>query len=259
MNIDQGLPQNNLKRTEDGKYIYRMEDGSFDIIIAVEPALTVLSKDAKESQLCGHHPRSRRYYDTVQDATQNGYLAVYPLNTRFYTPMPNTQIGVFTTASIITAERGKSEIYHCDSDILYRVGFFKSEYQVNRSLTDLVTDMVNVNQYTTVLCVHSTYTIEMAKSVVEKTEYGEAYLAIPDPISVSKSIGMVETGNFSETDNGSIIIFTNEPSVREFNGTEYTPNVADGKVQKSHIEKFDLPIVIDYDNVFGINIWGYRV
>lgn len=31
MNVDQGLPQNNLKRTPDGKYIYKMEDGSFDI------------------------------------------------------------------------------------------------------------------------------------------------------------------------------------------------------------------------------------
>jgi hypothetical protein len=60
------------------------------------------------------------------------------------------------------------------------------------------------------------------------------------------------------TDTGSIVVVTSEPAVRPFTGLVYKNNLADGKVQTSFLNNLSSTMVISYNSVSGLIIWGIK-
>jgi hypothetical protein len=78
------------------------------------------------------------------------------------------------------------------------------------------------------------------------------------PEMVDENIGTANEVSVATYKNNGEIVFTNEPAIRIFTGKEYGPNIAEGKIQKSDMQKFTGPVTIDYDPVVGITLWGVQ-
>lgn len=240
-----------------GKTIF-WEDGSTSIIgsVASGVATTIDTTPKSVSQLLMLDPTERLYYDTTSDITQNGNLAVWPLNLRNYDKTPNSNISTYHNSVLMKAVRDVNKIFYSSTTDYRSFGYHHPVFQVNDSLEEGIRCMLTVNDLMCVLTTSSTHHVNPKDSQVITNEFGEYYLLLRDPFLVHNAIGATHQFKWKYGEKGDVCIITNEPAIRFFNGNTYGRNLADGKIQHTILQKMNDIIFLSYSSVGGIHIWG---
>jgi hypothetical protein len=242
-----------------GALIY-WDDHSYSIIKSIESAteMTTLDTASKGPSYAVINPTSRNFCDSITDVTLKGYLSSWPLQTRFYETFPNVNIATYDDGILLGAERDKTEIHYTTSDDIYHLGVYRTTVQRNDKLMDGVRSLFAVAGVLAILTQNETHYLNPKQSEVVENEFGEYYTKLADPILVQKNIGATHWLKFAPGSKGDIAVLTSEPALRFFNGTEYSKDYSNGAIKITELQRMNEFMVIDYDPIAGINIWGRK-
>ena len=119
--------------------------------------------------------------------------------------------------------------------------------------------MFTVNDLMCVLTTNSTHNFNpKAMQIVEDSQYGEYYLQSGEPYLVHNGIGTTHPFKYRYGEKGDVLVLTNEPAVRFFNGHSYNKNLADGRIQQTELQKMNSTMLLSYSSSGGIHLWGKK-
>jgi len=204
-------------------------------------------------------PSYRVFFDTINKANRIGQLEFWPLRTRFYRPLPYSDVSAYNRGNIVTAVTNRSEIYYSDTNETRSMGYYDVNRQSSNSIEDGIRAIFVVNNLFIVCTLDKTFSVNQRQAnVVADLETGTYYTSLPDPVLVQDGIGTSHQYKISNGPNGEKIVITNEPAIRSFGNTGYGPNLAEGSIQETEIQLMSNNMVIDYDKIGGLFIWGKR-
>jgi hypothetical protein len=241
--------------TEDdiGKPIF-WRDGTVSYLISTTQTL---DSDSKASQRAYINPTERNYHDTMTDNVRDGYAQYLTLKTRFYNKLPQSNLAAYNKGLLVVALRDYNKLYYTGTADLTTIGYHHP-FQINDSIEKGIRCMFVVSDIFTFLTTSSTHTINPKQAQVLETNFGEFYTVMPDAFLVNGTIGGASQHRWSESEKGDVMIITNEPAVRFFDGATYTANVADGKIQHTELQLLNENMLMSYSATGGVHIWGFR-
>ncbi len=211
-------------------------------------------------------PKTRCWTDTVRD---NPYLTTpnlrsritnYSLQNRFFTPMPNCNVGEVTANMLWAALRQDSIVYYCPADTNYRhqAGYHYQQEQ-REFIQDAIMEMSEIGDYLSIKCVHTTRALPLNTfTSIELTSAGTAIIKCAGNFMVDEHVGIKHYGGVCRIDRKQQIVITSEPGIRLFNGLEYGDNLATDRIIKD-LEKMKVGYACCYDPVNGFTFWGLDV
>lgn len=239
-----------------GKVIF-WEDGDISTIKDVTGVVaTTLDTIAKSERYALMNPSYRSYYDGVNDNKRKGQISSWPLRTRYYTQMPYSNLAVYNNGIIIEAITDKGEVYYSDALELRSMGYHHENNQTIKSIEEGIRTVFIVNNMFTICTVLNTYTINQSQGIVQEDDDGGYWVALPSPTIAKHGIGTARQYCVTDGPDGTKLVYTNEPAIRTFNGFEYGENLAKDKIMSKGLQKMSYNVILDYDKVSGIHIWG---
>jgi hypothetical protein len=79
---------------------------------------------------------------------------------------------------------------------------------------------------------------------------------LQDPSVVSNVVGATPSSGAQELEDGSEILVTNEPAVKTISTNKESINYAEGRIQKSDLQKMKNVFVGAYNSICGWFLWG---
>lgn len=208
-------------------------------------------------------PKTRKWYDSLRD---NPYLTSpnlrsritnYSLQNRFFTPMPNCNIGEVTANMLWTALRQDSIIYYCPADTNYRhqAGYHYQQEQ-REFVQDAIMEMSETGDYLSIKCIHTTRSLPLNTfTTFELAAAATSIIKCAGNFMVDEHIGIKHYGGVCRLDRKQQIVITNEPGIRIFNGQDYGENLATDRIAKE-LEKMKVGFACCYDPINGFTFWG---
>jgi hypothetical protein len=249
-------------KQDEGSTIY-WEDGFVDTIGEIEvvggvvTSVKTLSNEPRLEQYIMKNPTERAYYDILNDNRLLGNMKVWALNTRFYKPLASSNIATYHNGIFVTAVRNSNEYSYSSASDFRHLGYHHASKQRNDGIEKGIRCMLTVGDNICILTTSSTHAINPKNAVViENEEFGEFFLFLPDPVMVNSAIGTTHQFKWKNGEKGDVVIVTNEPAVRFFNGNTYDRNLAEGYIQLSDINLMEEVIFMSYSNSGGIHLWG---
>lgn len=236
-----------------GKPIF-WSDGTISYLTSTT---TTLDSDIKVSQRAYISPTERSYYDTMSDNIRDGYAYYHTLKTRFYDKLPQSNLASYNKGLLVLALRDYNKLYYSDTSDLPSIGY-NHPNQVNDSIEKGIRCLLTVKDVFAIFTTTTTHTINPKQSTVLETDFGEFYTAMPDAFLVNGSIGASGQFRWALGEKGDVMIITNEPAVRFFDGTTFTANLADGRIQNTELKLLNDDMLTSYSSIGGIHIWGFR-
>lgn len=235
------------------------QDGSTSVIKTVTNTTTVetIDSDNKSSQAAAIHPIKRQMHDTITDTTLRARAKSWPLRTRFYTRMPESNLAAVAPGFLFIAPREFNELYYCSTNNPYDIGYYHGFGQFNNKIKEAIKDICTVKDQLVVRTAQKTYRLNPAQAYpAGDSRFGESYLTMRDPKPVSLNIGVPNNTCYDSVEDGTQICYTGEPAIRFFDGNQYSENIALNRIQVSDIQKLNPTVYMDYDHVAGIHLWG---
>lgn len=208
-------------------------------------------------------PKTRKWYDTTRD---NPYLTSpnlrsritnYSLQNRFFTPMPNSNIGEVTANMLWAALRQDSIIYYCPADTNYRhqAGYHYQQEQ-REFVQDAIVEMSEIGDYLSIKCIHITRALPLNTfTSIDLPNAATAIIKSAGNFMIDEHIGIKHYGAVCRVDRKQQIVITSEPGIRIFNGLEYGENLATDRIVKE-LEKMKVGYACCYDPINGFTFWG---
>lgn len=208
-------------------------------------------------------PKTRKWCDTVRDdpyltsPNLRSRITNYSLQNRFFTPMPNCNVGEVTSNMIWTALRQDSIVYYSPADTNYRhqAGYHYQQEQ-REFVQDAIMEMSEIGDYLSIKCIHTTRALPLNTfTSIELTSAGTAIIKCSGNFMVDEHIGIKHYGGVCRIDRKQQIVITSEPGIRLFNGLEYEENLAVDRIVKE-LEKMKVGYACCYDPINGFTFWG---
>jgi len=218
---------------------------------------TTLDSDSRSSQRAYIDPTRRNWHDTMSDNIRDGYAYYNTLKTRFYDKLPQSNLATYNKGLLVLALRDYNKLYYSDTSELSTIGY-NHPNQVNDSIDKGIRCLITVKDVFTIMTTSSTHTINPKQSTVLETDFGEFYTVMPDAFLINASIGGAGQFRWAQGEKGDIMVITNEPAVRFFDGISFTANMADGRVQNTELKLLNEEMLTSYSSIGGIHIWGFR-
>ena len=208
-------------------------------------------------------PKTRKWYDTTRD---NPYLTSpnlrsritnYSLQNRFFTPMPNSNIGEITANMLWAALRNDSIIYYCPADTNYRyqAGYHYQQEQ-REFVQDAIIEISEIGDYLSIKCIHTTRALPLNTfNSINLPQAATAIIKSAGNFMVDEQVGIKHYGGVCRVDRKQQIVITNEPGIRIFNGETYGENLATDRIVKI-LEKMKVGYACCYDPINGFTFWG---
>lgn len=207
-------------------------DGSKSIITGYVDADTVRVHDSANKVLQGYtmDPQYRNFNDTITEANLDSRSGSWLLRNRFWSDLPLTNGGVVVPGFLFTFVRGEQNLYYCQLPRArkYLAGYYNAAHQLDTSAKDGIQHLAEFPNRVVIYCTNSTYAGPTNESRSEKTDRaGEVVVIFLGLQVMDSNIGVVDYGSIRYKDVGRQIMITNEPAVREFDGFQYGPNLAE--------------------------------
>lgn len=208
-------------------------------------------------------PTTRAWTDTVRDdpylTSQNlrSRITSYSLQNRFFTPMPNCNIGEVTANMLWAAIRQNTIIYYSPADTNYRhqAGYFY-EHEQREFVQDAIIELSEIGDYLSIKCIHTTRALPLNTFTgIELTSAGTSIIKCAGNFMVDEHIGIKHYGGVCRIDRKQQIVITSEPGIRLFNGNDYGDNLATDRIIKE-LEKMKVGYACCYDPINGFTFWG---
>lgn len=208
-------------------------------------------------------PKTRKWYDTVRDdpyltsPNLRSRITNYSLQNRFFTPLPNCNIGEVTANMLWAAVRQDSIIFYSPADTNYRhQAGYHYEQEQREFVQDAIVEISEVGDYLSIKCIHSTRALPLNTfTPIELTSAGTAIIKCAGNFMVDEHIGIKHYGGVCRIDRKQQIVITSEPGIRIFNGNDYGENLAVDRIVKE-LEKMKVGYACCYDPINGFTFWG---
>jgi hypothetical protein len=257
-NLDVGLGVRN-NRGEFMGFILGVTDlGDDEYEILLSNEVGVFEEEDITIYFRGAPPRT--FSDTVTDADLKGRQEDdnYYHWSRYYAPLPSTDLGDIAAGFMAVAEPNTNKIIYSarPNTMKFRGGYYRLGVQEDTSIVDTITAVWAFTDRICAICKRSTWGTSTAQiSSIDNLKIGERVYTLPVMVQTHK-VGCIHVGSIVEIGIGQAIILTSEPALRYFNGREYTEaNVAQEKVMKL-LKKLHSFVTCSYDDIGGYRLFG---
>lgn len=208
-------------------------------------------------------PKTRKWFDTTRDdpyltsPNLRSRITNYSLQNRFFTPLPNSNVGEITSNMLWAALREDTVVYYSPADTNYRhqTGYHYEQEQ-REFVQDAIIEMSEIGDYLSIKCVHTTRALPLNTFTgIELDSAGTSIIKCAGNFMVDEHIGIKHYGAVCRIDRKQQIVITSEPGIRIFNGSEYGDNLAIDRIVKI-LEKMKVGYACCYDPVNGFTFWG---
>jgi hypothetical protein len=234
-------------------------DGSTSLIVKFLTVTTVeVADDASISSMAATiSPTFRNFCDTLRDEDLRSRAAYYSLIQRFWTALPECDIGCITPGMMWVGLNGGTDIDYSQmlTGYEYLAGFHNAEKQTT-SFKDQIRSVRPCPNTLAVVCGNSTHGIPLNQFNTETIpEVGVEVTTISGQVPIDLGIGLHDSGAIASVPNGGYALITNEPGIRTFDGTSYSPDYAEGRLTKI-LQTFQAGMACIYNTVTGFLFWG---
>lgn len=242
-----------------GKQIF-WADGEVSIIDEVSDSIHVVAvSDATHASQAAHiDPISRNFKDTVSDDNITaGRYSSYPLQNRFWEPLPSGDVALLQNQYLFTSSRGGNKYQYSMVAEKYLAGFHHPGYQIDKTIVDGIQAMKPVPDGVLIKGSADDYLLPITTGYeVGDSRVGETCIQLESPRIVARGVGSVGDGGCAGLEDGGFIGMTAEPAIRKFDGNEYGDNLAGGKIQLSDIVNLKQNVAGGYQRNCGYYLFG---
>jgi len=199
-----------------------------------------------------------RYTDSVTDEEVSARIGIWNPK-RFYRPLPPCNLGVFAGGMFFCSQQGEQKLYYCHAFSRADIGFHLPGVQEIQSIKEPIRAMTICGGNIIIRTDSKTYGLNPTTAFNSGDDrFGEILYTVQDPQLIDDTIGVWGMCNIDAINSNAEVVFTNEPAVRFFDGStmKYSPDMSYGYVLDSDIKKLKQPVIVSYDSVTGITIWG---
>lgn len=249
-----------------GKTLYSADEERFYITeyftsTSCKVHLTV----SRDFQSFTHSATHRNFCDTIDDITLYSRMDFYSCYSRFRTNLPDSNLGMLIPGFIVVATSGQSTVRytHLTSETSQLMGQYCVR-QTSSEIKDNIQMFWLFEGVLSIICSMSTYGISTGLSE-SMTLPGstETISLIPGIKLVDKQRGTLDIDSACETEDGNLILITNEPggeALRLFNGSSYSTenylvdSTYGGRIVKE-MSKTKRKSISIYDGFLGYVLW----
>jgi len=256
--IDNSAPLTSMPGVIEGSMVV-WENGAYSIVVSVDydnNKVYFADNEGRSNAVCAYNFISRSYYDTSDDIIHNANLAFFPYKLRYNGKIKTAGLSAFNSGVLITSERYGTTIKYTSTSNIPAIGYYNIASQYNDSIQESIVTIVSVRDEVTVFTTNGTYVFNTKQSEVITTAFGESFVVLKDPIKVSSTIGIKSVDSWDYAGDGEMIVVTSEPAIRLFNGNSYGDDLTDGKIHNSYLMRMNGDVLIKYDPVYGVTVWG---
>lgn len=216
---------------------------------------TALGGGILESPTSSSTANTRKFTDRMTDSKLLTRLSKAWCKNRFWEPLPNCDIGVEIDGFFISAIRGDKAIYQTQLANSYFAGYYDPEFQI-----DTVIDSIQALRVypSALVAICSQSTVQWATEITEtdsRPEVGLSTTFLAQKKTIDFQIGSMFPESIVPVHEGVDILFTNNCEIRLFDGTDYGPNLVEGKMMKLLREMQPIGAA-SYDPLSGYFLWG---
>ena len=244
-----------------GKILF-WDDGSWDIIIRLVDATNVqiLNNSGlvrNSAQGIGWVPADRVFNDSIPDttlATRAGYLLPH----RFFTPMPNCDLGVVVPGFVVTARSNSDMLYYCQTVYPQLVGCFHEGLQYDETDSNICA----LSQFSNYVVAYGSsspgwlWSLTATEIVSDQSTnaVGESITTLTTRIPINGKFGII--GNsIAKDENGNDIFLTTEKELLTFDGTKLSANLLSERIM-NRVSKLQNTMAARYDTFNGYIVEG---
>lgn len=245
-----------------GDYI-TWEDGTFSLVESIDSStqITTADKSSRSTQYAGAFNmtsnKTRVYHDLTPDNVLKSKIGYESLLTRLMKPVPNCNVGTFVSGYFIGTNKGGNVISYSQVANSYHAGLHNPLIQKSYFINEGIHAITEINGIAIIRCKNKTYIMNPQQSQnAADPRFPDTVFILNDPQLVDGSIGTSNEVSVAKMDVGREVVLTSEPALRIFDGQQYSENLAEGRIQKSDMQKFTGPVTVDYDPIHGITLWG---
>jgi len=252
-----------------GKLLF-WEDGTYDVITGISlgataslDTITVAQSGTKTAMAVAWNPVPRNYYDYTSDDSlmvRNGFM----LKQRFFSAMPNCNVGEVAPGFVFGAIEGDVRLYYCNTgcnkgDKSF-VGYYHPGHQFDVCDQPLVClssfdgNLIGY-QYNGFAKWDTKNTLTMDNTNAGSADIGEQPITVLVTRTEMTGIGILNKGSFVKTMDGTDIVLTNNRELRTHNGTAFSTSYSSDHIQK-RLNKLQSVSAMHYDSVTGLLIYG---
>jgi hypothetical protein len=194
----------------------------------------------------------RAYCDGIPDtvlATRAGYLLPH----RFFTPMPNCNMGIVVPGFVATAQSNSNMLYYCQTLYSQFIGCFHEGLQYD----ELDSDIAELSEFPDYLVAYGTHetgwkwALNSAQVISDQTEnaVGESISILASRTVLPGKFGVIP-GSVAKDENGSDILLSTEKELIVFDGTKFGPNLLSERIM-NRVSKLQNAVAARYDTFNG--------
>jgi hypothetical protein len=209
------------------------------------------------SQGVGWVPADRCFNDGVSDdtlATRAGYLLPH----RFFTPMPNCNLGVVVPGFVVTAQTNNNMKYYCDLAYPQLIGCHHAGLQYDE-VDDNISELSEFPNY--VVAYGATrpgwlWSLTATEVISDQTTnaLGEALTVLTTRIPINGKFGVI-TNSLAKDENGKDIFLSTEKELMTFDGTTLSANLLSERIM-NRVSKLQNTMAARYDTFNGYIVEG---
>lgn len=238
----------------------------YSIIVEFVDANTVLVRDSstRDTQGLTIAPVSRMINDVTNDESLRARfdeLYVGALRNRFWTRMPNVNIGRVCPGFMITAQRDAPYVYYCQlgTSLKHMSGYYLSNRQKGDKIDEAIQHIEVMPNKVIIWCKNETWMAPTNDPKIQTLpQFGEAYAVLFFDM-VDNEQGITDVGSVVFVKTGLLQMVLSDNSVRQFDGFKYGPDMTVTEAGQDMIKK-DLKETWGtgcslYDNKLGYVLW----
>jgi hypothetical protein len=238
-------------------------DGTTSLITSVasdnSATCTVLDSNTRSSMACAYNPTNRSITDYNPDSIIEASGTSYPVNNRFWQPLPQCNLGSIAFGFMLTCARDDNYLYYSQisQGFEYWMGYYYPGLQQNifkdsiRAIWETIDNFVIYGSL-------STYIIPATMIIENRDDIsGTNTLVLSGQTIVDPNIGCLDSGSIQDIDLGKQILITNEPAVRIFDGRkkQYSESLSEDKISDL-LRTLETFTSSSYDPWNGYIFWG---
>ena len=242
--------------TDIGKIIF-WENGTWDIIISL-----VSSTQAQTSNFSQHSDYyngvigwvtlNRAYCDSIPDsvlANRAGYLLPH----RFFTPMPNCNLGIVIPGFVATAQTNSDMLYYCQTNYPQLIGCYNEGLQYDEADSDIS----ELSQFPGSLIAYGSHepgwlwALNATQVISDQTAnaVGESISVLGSRTPLPGKFGVI-TGSVAKDENGNDILLDTEKELMVFDGTKFGANLLSERIM-NQVSQLQNVVAARYDTFNG--------
>lgn len=235
------------------------DDGTVDWIISVTDGNTVevLESGDKDQRGVGMDPETRSFTDVSIDEILRTRRTNFLADHRFWTALPESDIGTIVPGFIVVATSGQGTIYWSQLSIArkYRGGYHNPAFQFDDKFEDDITFLMRLPDKLAIVCSRSTWTTPTNNPIIDLVPNVGVAVALLPPAELIDNIGTNHVTSIRKIDTGQYSMVTSEPGHRIFDGFRFTENLAYKQIMRI-LEGLSTFGVTAYNDTSGLIIWG---